>query len=129
MAMIHEVLELRRMFRNRKLPPQELEALRERKLRAVIRNAYEHVPYYRSRFRSAGISPDDIRMVEDLRNLPISTKEEMRAAGPENTIADWGDPSSLITERTSGITGKPFTVYRTAAEARTIGMAPSVWFQ
>jgi phenylacetate-CoA ligase len=121
-AMMAELLELRRMFKNRKLPPEELEALQAKRLRAVIRNAYDHVPYYRSLFKSAGISPDDIHTPADLRNVPISTKEEMRAAGPEQTVADWVRPGSLFSMETSGSTGKPFTVYRTDVELRTIGL-------
>ena len=42
--------------------------LHERKLQAVIRNAYEHVPYHRSLFRSAGLTQEDIRTLEDLEH-------------------------------------------------------------
>lgn len=42
--MIHEMWELGRVFKNRKLSSDKLKTLREKKLRQVIRNAYEHVP-------------------------------------------------------------------------------------
>lgn len=125
-AMIREILELRRTFKNRRLAPEGLRVLREKKLRHVVRNAYEHVPYYRSLFRSAGISPADIQTEEDLRHIPITTKDDLRAAGREGITAEWVDPSSLISVLTSGSSGKPFRVYRSPREwktARALNMA------
>ncbi|MEJ2715936.1 MAG: hypothetical protein P8182_02170 [Deltaproteobacteria bacterium] len=118
--MIRWTLELGRIWRNRRLTRDALESLRERKLRAVVRNAYEHVPYYRRLFQDAGISPDDIRTVADLRKIPISTKEELRAAGIDNITARWNDLSKCISAKTGGSTGKPWTVYWTQAERRTM---------
>jgi len=40
---IGEILELRHLLRNRTLSPAALRALQERKLRAVIRHAYNNV--------------------------------------------------------------------------------------
>ncbi|MEJ2717104.1 MAG: AMP-binding protein, partial [Deltaproteobacteria bacterium] len=124
--MIREALELKRVFKNRRLPRNKLEALRNQKLRAVVRNAYEHVPYYQSLFRSAGISPGDIRTVADLRHVPVTTKEDLKDAGFDNCTAGWVDRSSLITMQTSGSTGKPFHVHRSPTEwriARALNMA------
>jgi len=42
--MIGEVLELRRLLKNRKLSRDELEALQNRRLREVIQHAYDNVP-------------------------------------------------------------------------------------
>lgn len=85
--MIGEILELRALLHNRKLPAAELRALQERKLRAVLRHACNNVAYYRALFRSAGLSPKDIRTVEDLKYIPITTKEDLRAAGVNNITA------------------------------------------
>ncbi|MEJ2719147.1 MAG: hypothetical protein P8182_18775, partial [Deltaproteobacteria bacterium] len=120
--MIREVWKLRTILKNKKMSASELEELREKKLRALIRNAYDHVPYYRSLFRSAGLSPDDIRSVADLTKVPVTTKDDLRAAGADKIVADWADVSSLRVGHTSGATGKPFTVYRTASERRTLLM-------
>ncbi|MEJ2718243.1 MAG: hypothetical protein P8182_14090 [Deltaproteobacteria bacterium] len=117
--MTRNLLELMRIIKNRKLPAARLNELRERKLRAVIRNAYEHVPYYRSLFRSAGLTPEDIRTLEDLEQVPVTTKDDLRAAGIENSTAQWVDVSTCVQKRTSGSSGKPFTVYRTPEEHRT----------
>ena len=117
--MIGEILELRKLLHNRKLSPAELRALQERKLRAVVRYAYEQVPYYHSLFRSAGLAPEDIQTVEDLQHVPITTKEQLRAAGAEDITAQGVDCSSCLTLQTSGSTGKSFTICLTRGEART----------
>lgn len=117
--MIRNLLDLIGIFRNRRRSPSELEALRERKLRTVIRNAYEHVPYYRALFNAARLTPEDICTVEDLKKIPVSTKDHLRAAGLKKTVADWVDVSTCIRTMTSGVTGKPFEVYRTPSEYMT----------
>jgi phenylacetate-CoA ligase len=124
--MIREIWELRRVFKNRKLSRDNLKALREARLRHVIRNACEHVPYYRSLFRSAELAPSDIRTEADLRRVPVTTKDDLRSAGYESIIAEWVDRSSLISVLTSGSTGKPFRVHRSPREwkiARALNMA------
>jgi phenylacetate-CoA ligase len=118
--MIRNLLELLRIVKNRKLPASRLKELRERKLRAVIRNAYEHVPYYRSLFRSVGLAPEDIRTLEDLEQVPVTTKDDLRAVGIENITAKWVDISTCVKKRTGGSLGKAFTVYRTEREQRTV---------
>ncbi|MEJ2715937.1 MAG: hypothetical protein P8182_02175 [Deltaproteobacteria bacterium] len=114
--MIREILQLRTMFGNRKMSGAELEELREKKLRAVIRNAYDSVPYYRSLFDAKGLTPGDIQTATDLRKLPITTKDDLRRAGLEKITADWADISACPSVQTHGSTGKPFTVYRTPSE-------------
>ncbi|HEM62619.1 MAG TPA: phenylacetate--CoA ligase family protein, partial [Chloroflexi bacterium] len=92
--MANRVLELYRLLSNRYLPPDELRKLQESKLRAVIGHAYENVPYYRSLFRSAGLTPQDVRTLEDLQRVPITSKEALRAAGLEGALAKGVDPAS-----------------------------------
>jgi phenylacetate-CoA ligase len=112
-------LQLRTLLRNRHLPAGELRALQENKLRAVVRHAYENVPYYRSLFDSAGLSPDDIRTVEDLTRVPVTTKDDLQAAGLQRTVARGTDLSSCVSMLTSGTTGKPFRIYLSHAEGAT----------
>lgn len=116
--MISEVLEMGKLLSNCKLSPSALRVLQERKLRAVLRQAYDNVPYYRSLFSVGGLVPEDIRTVEDLKYIPITTKDDLRAAGVERTLAKGISLPSCSTFRSSGSTGKPFTVYFTPSEAR-----------
>ena len=93
--MVNTILELHRLLRNRYLPQEDLRALQENKLRAVIKHAYDNVPYYPTLFRSAGITPQDVRTLEDLLRVPITSKEALRAAGVQGALAQGVDPSSL----------------------------------
>ena len=68
------------------LDPEQTRARQLQKLRAMLVHCAEHVPYYRSLFDSAGISPDEIRTVHDLKKVPVTTKDDLRAAGTERVI-------------------------------------------
>jgi phenylacetate-CoA ligase len=116
--MIGEALELRRLMNNRRLSPTELEAVRDRKLQAMIRHAYENVPYYRSLFQSVGLLPEDIRTVKDLQHIPITTKDDLRAAGVERITAKGIDLAACQVVHTSGTTGKPFAIHLTRRDLR-----------
>jgi len=117
--MTNRFLELSRLLRNRYLPPHELRKSQERKLRAVIGHACENVPYYRSLFRSEGLTPQDVCTLEDLQRVPITNKEALRAAGVGGALARGVDPASCEVTRTGGNTGRPFQSYHDAREAQT----------
>ena len=60
------------------------ELLREiqmRKLRRILRYAYEYCPFYTERFRARGLMPEDVRTPEDLRRLPPLSRQEVIANG------------------------------------------------
>ncbi|MDH4207473.1 MAG: hypothetical protein OEV76_01210 [Anaerolineae bacterium] len=117
--MANRIVELYRLLRNRYLPPDELRALQESKLRAVVGHAFENVPYYRTLFRSAGLAPQDVRTLEDLQRVPITSKDALRAAGVEGAMARGVDHSSCGVSLSGGTTGKPFASYHDAREAQT----------
>jgi phenylacetate-CoA ligase len=95
----------------------ELEAVRLRRVRSLVRHAFENVPYYRRLFQGAGLRPEDVRSVADLRLIPTSTREELRGAGSD-LLARGFDPKTAMMARTSGSTGRPWSIYRTAGENR-----------
>lgn len=109
--MIGKLGELTRVLRNRRLSRDELGALRNRRLRAVVRHAYESVPFYRSRFQSVGLHPEDIRTVGDLKYIPVTKKEDLRAAGLDRILAKGVNLASCRRRRTNGSMGKPFDTY------------------
>ena len=56
----------------------ELRAIQELKLAALVPFLYENSAFYRRRFELLGLLPSDIRSVEDLqRKWPVVTKDEM----------------------------------------------------
>ena len=59
---------------------QQLVSLQERKLRAQVRYLHAHSELMREKLSSVGAAPDDVRTVEDLAQLPFTTKEELRSS-------------------------------------------------
>ena len=84
----------------------ELTALQSERLRATVRLEYDNVPVYRERMKAAGITPEDIRTVEDLKYLPFTEKTDLRDQFPFGLLAA---PKSEIVriQGSSGTTGKP----------------------
>lgn len=82
-----------------------------RRLNLLVKHAYKNVPYYNKMFKKLNISPDDIRSVEDLKKIPLLTKEDVR-----NNLKDLLDKniSRLFLHKvfTSGTSGKPLEIYR-----------------
>lgn len=58
--------------------PKQLRDLQNEKLRALVKHAYEKVPYYHRIFGERGLTDRDIHTVADLQKLPILTKDNIR---------------------------------------------------
>jgi phenylacetate-CoA ligase len=129
MEMLRDLFELRRLLGHCKLSSEELYRLQNIKLQTLIRHAYQNVPYYHSLFRSAGLSPQDIRSTEDLKYLPITTKEDLKAAGMERIIAKGVSPSSCHRMNTSGSSGNPFVVYLTSDREASVVIRVTIYFE
>ena len=93
------------------LTPDELRRLQNKKLRALIKHIYAHVPYYSSLFRKAGLHPDDIQTVDDLSKIPVTRKTDLRDRPVEDVLASNIAMDQCKVTRTSGTTGIPLTVY------------------
>jgi phenylacetate-CoA ligase len=85
-----------------------LHALQNKKLRRAIKQAYTYVPYYHNLFREKGWTPEDFRTAEDLRRLPILTRQELAANYPIGLMAKGSKPS--LVRVTSGTTGESVRV-------------------
>lgn len=101
------------------LGASELADLQTFKLRRTIKRAYESVPYYRSILDAASVKPSDIRTANDLRLIPITTKENLLRADPAELVACDLSAESLFESRTSGSSGQAFTVRRSLADVQT----------
>ncbi len=62
--------------------PEELAAHQLRGLQWTVRHAYEGCSAYRAKLEAAGIRPEDIQSLEDLRRLPFTTAEDLRDGYP-----------------------------------------------
>lgn len=117
MSHLHKAWNLYNLMKSQWKPYEELRELQNRKLSAIIKHAYENVSFYHQKFDSAGVRPEDIKTVDDLPKLPITTKQEVKENFPDRIVARGVDISKCWLPRTSGSTGIPLTVvYDEAAE-------------
>lgn len=97
-----------------------IQRYRDRQLHRLVTHAYNYVPYYNRLFSQAGIKPDDIRTVDDLKALPITSKKDIQQL-PENEIVSRGvNPENLIVRKTSGASGEMTVIRRTWLEERLL---------
>jgi len=88
------------------------------RLRWTVEYAYNRVPVYRSKMRSAGVMPSDIRCLEDVALLPFTTKCDFRDNYPFGMFAV--PPKELVRiHSSSGTTGKPTVVGYTRKDLDT----------
>lgn len=91
-------------------PKSRIEELQFMNLSTVIQNAFQAVPFYQERYRKYGVAPSSIRSFDDLRKLPIITKQDLKA-NPKLFISDLPGSGRLAEIHTSGTTGSPLTIY------------------
>ncbi|TET77422.1 MAG: phenylacetate--CoA ligase family protein [Candidatus Cloacimonadota bacterium] len=105
------LLDLYRLRRNQWLKLSELEKIQLRKLRRIIKHAYENVPYYRKLFDLAGIRPEDIKTARDLTKIPITTRLQLQQLPPEEIVAKGVDLNNCKKITTAGSSGIPLVVF------------------
>ncbi|NLI81424.1 MAG: phenylacetate--CoA ligase [Deltaproteobacteria bacterium] len=93
------------------------EALDRERLRALqlhrLRSTLERVlcsPFYQARLGEAGISPGDIRSPEDIRKLPLTTKQDLRNQYPYGLLCTTKDKLVRL-HVSSGTTGQATAVF------------------
>ncbi len=92
------------------LPEEELRALRDARVRGIVRYAAQTVPYYQRLFQSEKVHPRDIRTVEDLNRLPFVDKDVVRKE-PNLFVSTSRKVKKSIPFVTSGSTGVRLQVY------------------
>ncbi len=109
---------------------ETIDRVKLERLKWTVRHAYENVRVYREKMRKAGLTPDDIKSLEDVSKIPFTYKPDLRRSYPYGMFAV---PMSEIVElhASSGTTGKPTVVGYTRGDldnwstlmARTMNMA------
>ena len=96
------------------MPRAEREQHQLRKLRDQLSHVSERSPFYRRKLRAAGIRPDDIRTMADVRRIPFTEKNELKQSQVDHP--PWGDFPCIAPEeavrvfQTSGTTGTPVRI-------------------
>lgn len=75
-----------------------------RKLKRIINHAFSNTEYYREKWQASGFKPADIRTDDLLTDLPVLTKEEIRA-NKSRMVAKNIPKDKLVPKKTSGSTG------------------------
>jgi phenylacetate-CoA ligase len=87
------------------------EPLRVARLQELLQYAYDEVPHYRRKFDSVGLKPADIRSFDDLTQIPITTKDELKAGFPDAVLGRaYRDDPRLRSARSGATSGQPVPV-------------------
>lgn len=87
----------------------EIDSLQLARLKETVERIYKNVPYYKGKLDKAGVLPDSIKSLDDLKRIPFTTKEDLRQNYPFGLFAS---PMKDIVRihASSGTTGKPTVV-------------------
>jgi len=91
------------------LPRKKIDELQLKRLKETTKLVYENVPFYKKKFKELKITPDDIKTLEDVRKLPLTTKNDLRENAPFGMMASSLD-NCIELHASSGTTGIPVTV-------------------
>ena len=94
------------------MPYEQMRALQSERLCRQVRHVWDNVPYYRHLMEEKGVTPDDIKTVDDIKKLPFLSKADLRDAYPYGLL---GMPLSdcVRIHSTSGTTGKRVVAFYT----------------
>ena len=91
---------------------EKIREIQDEKLVKQVNHVWNDVPYYRKKMEDAGLTPDDIKSVDDLHKLPFLSKADLREAYPYGLL---GKPlkDCVRIQSTSGTTGKRVIAFYT----------------
>lgn len=101
---------LREIEKMSKWTPEQVQAWQEERLHAIMEHVYNHTKYYRRVFDELGLKPSDICTAEDLKKLPIITKQIAREHFDE-IVPDNLSSFRYREGKTGGTTGEPMFYY------------------
>jgi phenylacetate-CoA ligase len=97
------------------MAPHALRELQLKRMRDIVRRAYDHVGLFRQRMDERRMKPEDVRSLDDVARLPFTTKMDLRDTYPFGLFAS---PMKEVVRlhASSGTTGKPIVVSYTKAD-------------
>ncbi len=89
--------------------------IQNEKIVKQVRHVYDNVKYYRDLMDAKGVTPDDIKSVDDIKKLPFLSKEDLRIAYPYGLLGT--DLKNCVRiQSTSGTTGRRVVAFYTQAD-------------
>ncbi len=100
------------------LPREALEALQLKRLQQVTSRVYHNVGFYKKSFDRAGVTPESLKTLDDLKRFPFTTKQDLRDNYPFGLFAA---PMSNVVRlhASSGTTGASTVVGYTKRDIDT----------
>ncbi|NQU44192.1 phenylacetate--CoA ligase [bacterium] len=95
-----------------------LESLQVERLRHMVRHLGDNVGFYKDRLGLAGVKPEDIRSLEDVRRIPFTTKQDLRDHYPYGMLAVPLSQAARL-HCSTGTTGRPTVVAYTRRDLET----------
>ena len=94
------------------MPYEALKKLQSERLVKQVKHVYDNVKFYRDKMDAAGVKPEDIKSVDDLKLLPFIEKDDLRDQYPYGLL---GVPKSEVVriQSTSGTTGRRVVAFYT----------------
>ena len=90
--------------------PKKLQEYQWRKLKTLVKHAYDHVPFYRRYYEEFGFQPDRLKDFSDFNKIPLLTKDQISKNLPDLVSKDV-NPAKLLLDTTSGSTGRNLVFY------------------
>ena len=91
---------------------EQIRQWQDERLVKQVKHVYDNVPYYRAKMEEKGVTPEDIKSVDDLHKLPFLTKDDLRDAYPYGLVAKPLSDCVRI-QSTSGTTGRRVVAFYT----------------
>ena len=92
--------------------PEKIRELQNERLIKQVKHVWDNVPYYRKKMEEKGLTPDDVKSIDDLHKLPFLSKDDLREAYPYGLMGkDLKDCVRI--HSTSGTTGKRVVAFYT----------------
>lgn len=111
------------------LSEDELKDSQFKKLKELLNSCFANNRYYKSKFSAISFHPDDFKSLDDIKKLPILTKDDIR--NNQDTLFSNGfSPENSIYKRTGGSTGIPLKLYvdpKAAAFKKAAVMRHNSW--
>jgi phenylacetate-CoA ligase len=100
--------------------PADLKSLQSDRLKKLVSYIYTNCPVYKDKLESAGVSPDTVKSIDDIKRLPFTVKEDMRDNYPYGLFSCTQDRINEI-HISSGTTGNPTLVGYTKDDLKLWG--------
>ncbi|MBN2092703.1 hypothetical protein JW964_23985, partial [candidate division KSB1 bacterium] len=121
-----EIQYYQRLCSSEFLSSEELRQIQLFKLKAILTFCFKSVPYYKRLFDSIGFFPGDIKSLDDLKGVPILTKQLIRENFSDLICQEYCNPKKLSLITTSGSTGTPMKFY---FDPHMVGVRRAHWWR